>query len=64
MRLRKSPKKKEIKTNQKYAGYVGSSGIPLNEDEKYSKKRKIKKHKYQVYKIGMNPEKVKVSYHK
>ena len=55
-----------MKNSQKvYAGYVGWSGLPLGDDDKYSKKKKTKsKQKYQVYKIGMNPEKGKVSYHK
>lgn len=48
-----------------YAGYIGCSGLPLGEDQKYSKsKKKIKKQKAQVYKIGLNTEKGKVSYHK
>lgn len=47
-----------------YAGYIGCSGLPLGEEQKYSKKKKTKKQKYQVYKIGLNSEKGKVSYHK
>lgn len=48
-----------------YAGYIGCSGLPLGEEQKYSKsKKKIKKQKAQVYKIGLNADKGKVSYHK
>lgn len=47
-----------------YAGYMGCSGVPMGEDQKYSAQEKGKKQKYQVYKIGLNPEKTKISYHK
>lgn len=63
--LNKTPRKTEAKNSQKlYAGYAGSSGVPLGDEDKYSKKRKSKKQKHLVYKIGMNPEKGKVMYHK
>lgn len=49
-----------------YADFMGSSGLPIGEEQKYSDSEKLKKkQKYQVYKMGLNPElKSKVSYHK
>ena len=47
-----------------YAGFMGCSGVPLGEDQKYSAQDKSKRQKYQVYKMNLNTDKVKVSYHK
>ena len=47
-----------------YAGLMGSSGVPLSETQKYSVKEKAKRQKHQVYKINLNTDKAKLSYHK